>query len=174
VQTVSDDAGLRHGPTWHAPSKRGLVAWCSLVLVLRVCIGHATMRQLPLEDLARKADTVILGTVTHQESAWDAQHTAIYTDVTLVVERVLAGAPTEVVTLRVLGGSVGIIGMRTSNDAVFRQGEQVIVFLDTSAAPSTVVGMQQGKFTVKDSTVTRADETWSLDEFSAAVRAAAR
>jgi hypothetical protein len=132
------------------------------------------MRKLSLEELARKADTVILGTVTHQESAWDPQHTAIYTDVTLVVERVLAGAPTEVATLRVLGGSVGDIGMRTSNDAVFREGEQVIVFLDMSAAPSTVVGMQQGKFTVNDNTVTGADGTWSLDEFSAAVRAAAR
>jgi hypothetical protein len=147
---------------------------CNLVLILGVCTGHATMRQLSLEELARKADTVILGTVMRQESAWDAQHTAIHTDVTLAVERVLAGAPTEVVTLRVLGGSVGDMGMRTSNDAVFREGERVIVFLDTSAAPRTVVGMQQGKFTVKGSTVTRAGETWSLDEFSAAVHAAAR
>ena len=132
------------------------------------------MRKLPMEDLARKADTIVLGTVTQQESAWDAQHTAIYTDVTLAVERVLAGTPAEVVTLQVAGGSVGGMGMRTSNDAVFREGERVIVFLDTSAVPSTVVGMQQGKFAVKDNMVTRADETWSLDEFIAAVRAAAR
>jgi hypothetical protein len=34
--------------------------------------------------------------------------------------------------------------------------------------------MQQGKFTVEDNMVSRADETWSLDEFIAAVRTAAR
>ena len=150
------------------------MAWCGLVLVLGVGTGHAAMRKLPMEDLARQADTIVLGTVTRQESAWDTEHTAIYTDVTLAVERVLTGPPREAVTLRVAGGKVGGIGMRTSNDAAFRAGERVIVFLDTRAVPSTVVGMQQGKFVVKDNTVTRADETWSLDEFIAAVHAAAR
>jgi hypothetical protein len=149
------------------------MAWCSFVLVLGVCTGHAAMRKLPMEDLARKADTIVLGTVIQQESVWNAQHTAIYTDVTLAVEDVLAGTPGEVVTLRVAGGSVDGMGMRTSNDAVFRKGERVIVFLDTSAVPSSVVGLQQGKFTVKDNIVTGTGETWGLDEFSAAVRAAA-
>ena len=150
------------------------MAWCSLVLVLGVCTGYAAMLKLPMEDLARKADTIVLGTVTQQESAWDAQHTAIYTTVTLAVDLVLTGTPSEVVTLQVAGGSVGGMGMRTSTDAVFRERERVIVFLDTSPVPSIVVGMQQGKFEVKDNTVTRADETWSLDAFIAAVRTAAR
>ena len=67
------------------------MAWCSLVLVLGVCTGYAAMLKLSMEDLARKADTIVLGTVIQQESAWDAQHTAIYTTVTLAVERVLVG-----------------------------------------------------------------------------------
>ena len=83
------------------------MAWCSLILVLGVCTGHAAMRKLTMEDLARKADTIVLGTVTQQESAWDAQHMAIYTTVTLAVERMLVGTPAEVVTLQVAGGSVG-------------------------------------------------------------------
>jgi hypothetical protein len=127
-----------------------------------------------MAELVRKADMIVLGTVLQQESAWDAQHIAIYTTVTLVVERTLLGLPAEVVTLQVAGGRVGNMGMRTSNDAVFQEGERVIVFLNTSVSPSTIVGMQQGKFVVKDSMVTRAEETWSLDEFIAAVRTAAR
>ena len=150
------------------------MAWCSLILVLGVCTGYAAMRKLPLEDLARKADTIVLGTVTKQKSAWDAQRTAIYTDVTLEVKRVLAGTPGKEVTLRVAGGSVEGIGMRTSNDALFKADEQVIVFLDTSAVPHTVVGLQQGKFTVKDNMVTGGGEAWDMDTFIAAVRAAAR
>jgi len=38
--------------------------------------GHSAMLKMSVEDLARQADTIILGTVTPQESAWDAQHTA--------------------------------------------------------------------------------------------------
>jgi hypothetical protein len=150
------------------------MAWCSLTLVLGIGVGYAAMRKLPVKDLVRKADTIVLGTVTQQESAWDAQHIAIYTTVTLAVERMLIGRPAEVVTLQVAGGKVGSMGMRTSNDAVFREGERVIVFLNTSAIPSTMVGMQQGKFVVEDHMVIRAEEAWSLDEFIAVVRGVAR
>ena len=132
------------------------------------------MRYLSLEELVRKADTIVLGTVTQQESAWDAQHTAIYTKVTLAVEHVLVGPSMQAVTLQVAGGTVGGVGMRTSNDAVFREGERVIVCLDTSAIPGSVVGLQQGKFLVQDDTVRRADKTWSLDAFIAVVRAVVR
>jgi len=130
------------------------------------------MLKMSVEDLARQADTIVVGTVTQQQSAWDAQHTAIHTDVTVAVDRVLAGTPGAIVTLRVAGGIVEGIGMSTSNDAVFQDGERVIVFLDTTTIPSSVVGMQQGKFTIKDSLVTWADETVSLEEFIATVRSA--
>jgi hypothetical protein len=174
MQIARDDVAPRHMPTWYAPSRRVLMTWCNLVLVLWVCAGHAAMRKISIADLARKADTIVLGTVTQQESAWDAKHTAIYTDVTLAVEHVLTGLPEEVVTLRVPGGVVGGMGMGTSNDATFRVGERVIVCLDTNTVPHTVVGMQQGKFTVEDNMVIRADETWSLHDFIAAVHTAAR
>jgi hypothetical protein len=160
--------------TWYALYRKARVAWCSLVLLLGVYPGHAAMRTLSVEDLVWKADTIVLGTVIQQESAWNVHHTAIYTTVTLAVEHVLRGIPKDVVTLQVAGGSVGGMGMRTSNDAVFREGERVIVFLDASADPCSVVGMQQGKFTVKDNRVSGIGKTWSLDEFIAAVRTAAR
>ncbi|MBM3226456.1 MAG: hypothetical protein FJZ47_22050 [Candidatus Tectomicrobia bacterium] len=132
------------------------------------------MMKLSIADLVRKADTIVLGTVTQQESAWDAQHTAIHTDVTLQVEQALLGQPGPSITLRVAGGIVGGMGMRTSNDPVFRSAERVLVFLDTSATPHSIVGLEQGKFVVQDSRITRAGETWELDEFIAAVRAVAR
>jgi len=173
MSPAREGVGLRHVYAWHAPYRKALIAWCNLGLVLWVCVGHAAMRNLSIEELARKADAIVLGTVTQQASAWDDQHTAIHTDVTVEVEQVLTGLPGEVVTLRVLGGVVGGVGMGTSNDATFLVGERVIVCLDTNAVPSTVVGMQQGKFTVEDNTVIRADETWSLNEFIAAVHTAA-
>jgi hypothetical protein len=150
------------------------MTWCSLVLVLGVSSGYAAMSTVPVEDLARTADAIVLGTVTRLESAWDARYTAIHTDVTLTVELVLIGLQEEEVMLRVQGGIVGGMGMRTSIDAVFRNGERVIVCLNTHTVPYTVVGMQQGKFEVTGNTVIRASEYWDLEAFIEAVRTAAR
>ena len=155
---------------WHGLYSIVLVVLCSLILGTHP--GHAAMLKMSVEDLARQADTIVVGTVTQQQSAWDAQHTAIHTDVTVAVERMLAGTPGDIVTLRVAGGIVEGMGMRTSNDPTFQDGEQVIVFLDTTTNPSSVVGMQQGKFTIKDNLVTLADETVSLEECIATVRSA--
>src|SRR5215510_6075445 len=95
--------------------RRGLWLVALYGLVLMAHPGHAAMRKLQLEEIARQADTIVLGTVTHQESAWDAHHTAIHTDVTVAVERALVGSQD-----RIAGGLVGSMGMRTSVDPVLR------------------------------------------------------
>ena len=143
-------------------------------LALLAQTGHTAMRQLSLEEIASHADTIVLGIVIHQESAWDVRHTAIHTDVTVAVERTIVGAPGGEVTFRIAGGIVGSMGMRTSNDPVFQDGERVLVFLDTTTVPPSVVGLQQGKFTIRDTTVTSAGETLTLDDFIATIRTAVR
>ena len=153
-------------------SKIGLVLLCSLLLVGQA--GHAAMVRMSLDDIVRQSDTVVLGTVTHQESAWDTHYTAIHTDVTVAVERAIVGSPGDEVTFRVAGGLVGSMGMRTSNDPIFQNGERVIVCLDTTSVPASVVGLQQGKFPVRDDTVVSARETVRLEDFIAAIRSAAR
>lgn len=158
--------------TLHNISKTWLLALCGLCLMTQA--GHTAMLRLDLEALVRQADIIVLGTVTHQESAWDAQHTAIYTDVTVAVARAILGSPGDEVTFRIAGGIVGGMGMRTSNDPVFRDGERVIVCLDTTSVPARLVGMQQGTFSVRDDTVTSAGETVSLEDFIAAMRTVVR
>ncbi len=158
-------------------------SWPGLALCMSMVVGalafgsmpgQAAMHLLPVDDLAKQADTIVIGTVQQQESAWDARHTGIHTDVVLAVERVLAGTPGERVTLRVEGGIVGGMGMRTSNDATFTTAERVLVLLDTSVVPSRLVGLQQGKFTVQDQVVTRMEKTWELDALIEQLRAARR
>ncbi len=124
---------IRYVSTLHDISRIWLLALCGLLLVAQT--GHTAMLKLNLEAIVRQADTIVLGTVTHQESAWDAHHTAIHTDVTVAVERAILGSPGDEVTFRIAGGIVGSMGMRTSNDPVFRDGERVIVCLDTTSVP---------------------------------------
>lgn len=136
--------------------------------------SQAAMRTLTVAELVQQADTIVLGTVLEQVSAWNATHTSITTDVTLAVERVLAGAPGARVTLQVEGGIVGGMGMRTSNDATFTPAERVLVFLDTHQVPSRLVGLKQGKFAVQDSQANGLGETWELDTLLARIRTVGR
>jgi hypothetical protein len=137
-------------------------------------LGTTAMIQLSLAQLIQGAETIVLGTVTRQVSAWNATHTAIYTDVVLEVEEAMKGMAGPEVTFRIAGGEVGDIGMRTSTHPTFRIGERVIVFLRTEGSTAQLFGLQQGKFTVNDDTVTQAGQVVSVPDFKAAIRAASR
>lgn len=159
-------------PTRTLPGGVYLVLLC--VWLIGTQAAHAVMMPMDLNSLATQADTVILGTVTRQVSAWDAHYTTIHTDITVAVERAILGTPGAEVTCRVMGGIVGSMGMRTSNDAVFHDGERVILFLDTTTVPSRIVGMQQGKITVQGNTVTYDGRPMAVDDLITAIRTAAR
>lgn len=132
--------------------------------------GGARMIKLSLAELAAKADTIVLGTVVSRASSWNSDGTAIHTDVTVSVEEVIRGAAESHVTFRVAGGIVGGIGMRTSNDPVFHDGEQVIVFLNTREIPPSLVGLYQGKVAVQQGIVKRNGQSMSVTDFINAVR----
>lgn len=163
---------IRYVSTLHNIKTIGLLALCGLLLMTQA--GHTAMLTLDLDTIVRQADIIVLGTVTHQKSAWDAQHMAIYTDVTVAVERAILGSPGDEVTFQVAGGIVGSMGMRTSNDPILQDGERVIVCLDTTSVPARLVGMRQGVFSVRDNMVTSAGETLSLEDFMAAIRTVVR
>ena len=147
--------------------------WVTLIVAIGgglLSDSIASMVKLSLEQLTKRADTIVLGTVSSQTSAWNVQHTAIYTSVTVQVETVVKGSPGRDVTFQIAGGSVDDITMRTSNDPVFQNGERVVVFFNTASAPATVVGLHQGKYSVKSGTVTRDGRTLAIDDFLSAIR----
>ena len=133
------------------------------------------MVKLGVGQLTAGADTIVLGTVTGQTSAWNAGRTAIYTDVTVAVETAVKGAPGAEVTLRIAGGEVEGIGMRTSTDPVFQTGERVVVFIDTAgAATAQLVGMRQGKFTVRNNQVSVEGRATQVADFLNQIRVLSR
>jgi hypothetical protein len=137
-------------------------------------VGVTAMYRLGLAQLSQGAESIVLGTVTDQVSAWNDLHTAIYTDVRLAVEEAIKGNVGPEVTFRIKGGAVGDIGMRTSTEPTFHPGERVIVFLHTAASTTQLFGRQQGKFTVRDDTVTQAGQVMAISDFRAVIRAASR
>jgi hypothetical protein len=137
-------------------------------------LGETAIVQRSLEELSQEADTIVIGTVTAQLSTWNDQHTAIDTDVTVTIEANLKGSRGVDVTFRIAGGIVGDVGMRTSNDPVFLNGDRVIIFLDTARIPFRIVGHHQGTYKISDGMVTRHGHRVAVDDFISAVRAASR
>jgi hypothetical protein len=106
-----------------------------------------TMSPLDLAGLTQRAESVVAGKVTETRSRWTSDHEAIYTEVTIVVDRVLSGAVKvgERVTVRREGGTVDGIGMKVYGAPSFKKDEDVVVFLERRGQARYVVGMSQGK-----------------------------
>ena len=125
-----------------------------LVVAAAICaasVASATVL-VPLDTkaLTARAERVVLGTVESSVSRWTSDHDAIYTDVTIVVERAYKGAvkPGERIVVRREGGVVDGMGMRVYGAANFVVGEEVVVFTETRGNASWTVGMTQGKLHV--------------------------
>ena len=138
-----------------------------LSLGLSACqvTGNAAMLKIELKQLADEADTIVQGTVVNQTSAWNPEHTAIYTDVTVDVDKTITGSPGNSVTFRVKGGVVGEIGMSTSNDPVYEENEKVILFLNTRETVSKLTGRFQGSCKIIDETVTWGKQKVKVSDF---------
>ncbi len=122
------------------------------LLLLAVCgtASATTMTQLDLAGLTARAESVVAGRVTEARAAWTADHSAIYTDVTILVDRALAGAaqPGQQVVVRREGGTVDGLAMKVYGAATFTKGEDVVVFVERRNGARYVVGMAQGKLSL--------------------------
>lgn len=134
--------------------------------------GQTEMVKLHLEQLTEEADTIVQGSVTRLESAWNDQRTEIYTTITMLVEEVIKGAPSSEVTFRVAGGTIGNLSMFTSDDPLFEEGEQAIVFLDTKGDVARIVGLHQGKYGVREGRVVKNEKLLPTAIFIETIHAA--
>ncbi len=113
-------------------------------------VQSTTMLRLNTEGLTNKAREIIQGKVVRKQSEWNQDKTKINTTITIEVVRSLKGdsSPKEV-TIRQPGGVVGGVGLKVSGFPDFREGEEVLVFLqDGEEGFRNVVGLTQGKFRI--------------------------
>lgn len=114
-------------------------------------VSASVAMALDLAGLVQRADAIVVGTTTSRRSRWEGRR--IVTDVTLSVERALAGraASGGELALTYLGGEVGDVGMRVTGMPHFRVGGRCLLFgEDAPAGPSMrPVGMSQGVMPVR-------------------------
>lgn len=102
------------------------------------------------EDLAHRADVVVVGKVTEVRSEWSADRSRIYSNVTVLVDEHIKGDESQQsVVIATFGGEVDGVGEVYSHTARFKTDEQVIVFAAADRQGRLkVVGGDEGKVTV--------------------------
>lgn len=119
-------------------------------ILLAPGFAEATLiKAFSLQELHRTADVVITGKVTDANSFWNQTHDTIYTDYTVVVEEAAKGELLKTVTVRLMGGAVGDRELLVSGNAVLEVGERVLLCLRANDGFHTLVGMSQGKWSVR-------------------------
>jgi hypothetical protein len=142
----------------HRPAFR---SWKTLAMAVVACVlaqaaaapepsaRASSMVRMDLEALGNGAEHILVGTVEKKESRLSPGGETIVTDVTLDVERSLAGGPVgDRFVVRHLGGEVGGLGQRIYGEASYQPGERVLVFTVGRSGAQFALGMAQGVFHV--------------------------
>lgn len=122
-------------------------------LLSAVFLSSAAAQTTPpgTEELSRRAEVVVVGTVNRVAAEWNASHTRILTRVTLAVDQVVKGSQTGgTMTLVVPGGEVGAVGEWYSHSPQFKENEDVLVFAEKDAhGMLRVTAGNQGKISLR-------------------------
>ncbi len=109
----------------------------------------STFVKADVQTLKQTSKSVVHARVTDIESAWNSEHTMIFTSVTLSVIRTLHGNSQQQLSVRVPGGTVGDYTVKMSGAPEFEKGSSVVAFIGAwDDGVPMVAGYFQGLSTV--------------------------
>jgi hypothetical protein len=123
----------------------------ALAMLSSASVG-AVVKTGAAASLARQSAAAVRGRVVNVVAARETAVDAIYSYVTIAVERSWGfPAPPAVVTLKLLGGADAGIRFVVGGQATFTVGEEVFVFVDVRPRDGTlsVAGLDRGKWTIQ-------------------------
>jgi hypothetical protein len=133
--------------------KRSLVGMMAVVMVLGVCAVSAWSTQIILQtpqELAQESSLIVDGKVSGVRSYWNADHSKILTEATVVVGETHKGSGVASVRVVQLGGVVGNVRMTAHGALGWKRGEEVLLFLEPSLGDAyQVTGFSQGKYAIE-------------------------
>ena len=135
-----------------------------------------TLERMSIAKMTQHAQLIVRAQCVANSVAWDGGE--IWTFTTFDVEDSWKGAPTAAarqVTVRLLGGSVGILTSTVSGVPRFHPGEEVILFLQpTPRGDFSIVSWVQGAFRIHRDTRSGAEivvqDTAAFDTYDPATR----
>lgn len=125
----------------------------SLLLSLTPAYAAATvMVEVPIEDMARAADAIVMGRVVRTEVRVvidPARGAMPHTLTEIRVAEWIAGSGGATVVIDELGGEIQGQGLAIAGTPVYRVGEEVIVFLERADGRLRTYAMAQGRFEIR-------------------------
>jgi hypothetical protein len=125
--------------------------FAALLALLATSAFATVIVEESLDDMARRVPVIVRGRVMRSIASWDDAHRGIYTWTEVTVSERIKGRPADVVLIKSLGGEVGPIGQMVAGADTFREGEDVVLFLEP--APNDrgsylVSGLSSGKILI--------------------------
>lgn len=136
--------------------KRNLRFWifplCVELLFCCCALRATTLERMSLARMAQAAQVIVRARCISNSPAWAAGE--IWTFTTFEVEEAWKGDSTArvpgMITIRLLGGTVGALTSHVSGVPRFHSGEDVLIFLEpTSRNDFSVLGWAQGTFRIR-------------------------
>ncbi len=134
--------------------RRSCAVLAAVAVLLSLAAGPtgALMVEIGLPDLAARSERIVMGTVTARECSWDEDGRMIVTRATLSISSVLKGQgkAKDSIVVRYLGGEVGEVGLRVSDQPDLREGSRALLFLRGLKGRDefTPVGLAQGQHNI--------------------------
>lgn len=108
----------------------------------------ATIIQIDLPQLVAQSDLIATGEVTDTDEQFDDERGRVYTTITIEIDDVVDGKPTDEVVLRHPGGQDGDIATHAPGVPHFTDDERVFLFLQHTDEHAALVGLSQGVFRI--------------------------
>ena len=127
----------------------------SILLILISTHAQATLVQrLTLDEMIQKAQTIVQGRVRSVNTHWSDNGKLILTSYTIDVEDAIKGQPGKTMEITLVGGKIGNLILYAAGMPAFDAGDQTVLFVEKSGAGiSTIVGLSQGKFDIRNGEV---------------------
>lgn len=124
----------------------------ALTLLAATLASATTVIPMSVEDITRASSSVIQGRAINSRTAWNAEHTVIYTYTRFRVNRALKGKASDIVVVKQMGGHADGYAQKVSGVRYWADGEEAVLFLRPSEKNDgtlVVTGLMQGNFAVQ-------------------------
>jgi hypothetical protein len=132
--------------------KKLLSMFC-LILAIYSSSFATTVVRLTLDDMVKKAHEIVQGSVRSSQTRWSPDHRIILTITTIDIQETIKGQPSKTIELTTIGGTIGDLTLVVPGMPSFETGEDAVIFIENVGAVKTVVGLNQGKFSVRNGDV---------------------
>lgn len=99
--------------------------------------------------LTQSSEVIVRGTIVRVQARLSGDGARVFTEAELAVVEALKGEPGPSLIATQPGGVVGDVGQWIDGVATFREGDEVVLFLERRGPRYTVTGMAQGLYRIE-------------------------